>query len=54
MFILPVFGMLLSRYIFNKKHIIDEQKYNEIINELKIKRGDVSEKTTIEDAYPEL
>ena len=54
MFILPVFGMLLSRYIFNKKHIIDEQKYNEIVEELKIRRGDVSEKTTIEDAYPEL
>jgi melibiose permease len=45
MFILPVFGMLLSRYIFNKKHIIDEKKYESIVEELKIKRGGLSEKS---------
>ena len=43
MFILPVFGMLIARYIFNKKHIIDEEKYIEIIKELEIKRGDLGE-----------
>lgn len=43
MFILPLFGLLYSRYIFNKKHIINETKYEEIINELKVKRGEVSE-----------
>lgn len=34
MFILPIFGMLLSRYIFNKYHIINEEKYEEIVKEL--------------------
>jgi len=38
MFILPIFGMLLSRYIFNKYHIINEDKYEEIIKELELRR----------------
>ena len=46
MFILPVFGMLISRYIFNKKHILDENKYQEILAELKIKRGEVNGEIT--------
>ena len=47
MFVLPVFGMLLSRYIFNKKHIIDETKYEEIVMELKQKRGELNGENTI-------
>jgi Na+/melibiose symporter-like transporter len=39
MFILPIFGMLLSRYIFNKYHIINEAKYEEIIKELEVRRN---------------
>lgn len=39
MFILPIFGMLLSMYIFNKKHKIDEEYYQEIVKELEVKRG---------------
>jgi melibiose permease len=39
MFILPVFGMLIARHIFNKKHIINEEKYAEIVEELKVIRG---------------
>jgi len=54
MFILPVFGMLLSRYIFNKKHIIDEIKYESIVEELKIKRGGLSEKSKTEKDIFEL
>ena len=42
MFILPVFGLLFSRYIFNKKHIIDEHKFTEIVEELKSKRGELN------------
>ena len=38
MFILPIFGMLLSRYIFNKYHIIDEAKYLEIVKDLEVVR----------------
>ena len=49
MFILPVFGMLLSRYIFNKKHIIDEQKYESIVEELRIIRGGISEEIRVEE-----
>lgn len=40
MFILPIFGMLVARYIFNKKHIIDEAKYQDVIKELEAKRGE--------------
>ncbi len=40
MFVLPVFGMLLSKYIFNNKHIIDEEKYQAIVAELVQKRGE--------------
>ena len=40
MFILPIFGLLLGRYLFNKKHIINEEKYTEIIKELEVKRGE--------------
>lgn len=39
MFVLPVFGLFLSKYIFNTKHIIDEEKYQELVAELEIKRG---------------
>ncbi len=46
MFILPIFGLLLGRYIFNKKHIIDEEKYNEIVTELN-KRGELNGENTI-------
>jgi len=38
MFIPTIFGMLLSRYIFNKYHIINEDKYEEIIKELELRR----------------
>lgn len=38
MFILPIFGMLLSRYIFNKYHIIDEAYYQTILDDLKVVR----------------
>ena len=41
MFILPIFGLLIGRYIFNKKHIIDEEKYQEIVAELN-KRGELN------------
>jgi len=34
MFILPIFGMLLSRYIFNKYHIIDEGYYKKVLIDL--------------------
>jgi len=39
MFILPIIGMLIARYIFNKNHIIDEQYYAGIVEELNAKRG---------------
>lgn len=39
MFILPIIGMLIARHIFNKKHIINEEKYAEIVEELKVIRG---------------
>ncbi len=45
MFILPIFGLLIGQYIFNKKHIIDEKKYSEIIEELN-KRGEIRGETT--------
>lgn len=40
MFILPIFGLLLSRYIFNKKHIIDEETFEDIVAQLNEKRGE--------------
>ncbi|MBN2604289.1 MAG: MFS transporter [Bacilli bacterium] len=40
MFILPIFGLMLSRYIFNKKHIIDEPTYENIVKQLNEKRGE--------------
>ena len=43
MFILPILGMMFARYIFNKKHILNEEKYLEICEELRIKRGEASE-----------
>ena len=43
MFILPLFGLLYSRYIFNKKHILDEEKYKEVVEKLQAKRGVGSE-----------
>jgi melibiose permease len=39
MFILPLFGLLLSKYIFTKKHKIDEDYYLEIIDTLEQRRG---------------
>lgn len=45
MFILPMFGLLLSRYIFNKKHIIDEVTYEDIVQQLNQKRGESGEET---------
>lgn len=39
MFILPLFGLLIGRYIFNKKHTLDEVRYAEIVKELEMKRG---------------
>lgn len=44
MFILPIFGMVLARYIFNKKHTLTEERYNEICTELQKRRGEMSEK----------
>ncbi len=41
MFILPIIGMLIARNIFNRKHIIDEQKYQDIVKELEVKRGEL-------------
>lgn len=37
MFILPLFGLLIGQYLFNHKHIIDEQKYEDIVKDLKIR-----------------
>lgn len=42
MFILPIFGMLLSRYIFNKYHIIDEAYYANVLVELEAKKKENS------------
>ena len=39
MFILPLFGLLISKWIFTKKHIIDEDYHAQIINELELKKG---------------
>ena len=39
MFILPLFGLLLGRYIFNKKHTLDEEAYANVLKELKVVRG---------------
>ncbi|TVP96158.1 MAG: hypothetical protein EA374_02235 [Acholeplasmatales bacterium] len=35
MFVLPVIGLLLSLYIFNKKHTLDERRYADIVEILK-------------------
>lgn len=39
MFVLPLFGLLLGRHIFNKRHMLDENKYAEVLKELEAKRG---------------
>lgn len=39
MFILPLFGLLVGRYIFNKKHTLDEVRYAEVVKELEMIRG---------------
>jgi melibiose permease len=39
MFILPLFGLLIGRYLFNKKHILDEEKYAGVLEELEAIRG---------------
>lgn len=43
MFILPIFGMLLSRYIFNKYHTLNEEKYAGIVKSLEEKKAIVHE-----------
>jgi len=43
MFILPILGMLLSRYIFNKYHKLDESAYAKIVDELAVKKGHLYE-----------
>jgi melibiose permease len=43
MFILPILGMLLSRYIFNKYHKLDESAYAKIVDELNVKKGHLYE-----------
>ena len=43
MFVLPILGMLLSRYIFNKYHKIDEETYIGIVKELESIKGTVNE-----------
>ncbi len=35
MFVVPVIGLLISLFIFNKKHILNETKYAEIVKTLK-------------------
>jgi len=47
MFILPIFGLIVGQYIFNKKHILTEEKYEEILAELKVKRGESNGENTI-------
>ena len=47
MFILPIFGLIIGQYIFNKKHILTEEKYEEIMAELKVKRGEVNGENTV-------
>lgn len=42
MFVLPIFALMLSKYIFNKKHFIDEQKYANILEELAVQRSNPS------------
>lgn len=39
MFVLPIIGMLFARFIFNKYHKINEEKYAEIVKELETIRG---------------
>jgi melibiose permease len=43
MFILPLFGLLYGQFLFNKKHIIDEDKYTEIVETLKLRKESDSE-----------
>jgi len=38
MFILPIFGMLLSRFLFNKYHILNEDYYKQVVLDLEEKR----------------
>ena len=45
--ILPIFGLIIGQYIFNKKHILTEEKYEEIMAELKVKRGEVNGENTV-------
>ncbi|MFH5881169.1 MAG: glycoside-pentoside-hexuronide (GPH):cation symporter [Candidatus Izemoplasmataceae bacterium] len=42
MFVLPVIGLLISLYIFNKKHILNEATYEKIVEELR-ERGNYDE-----------
>jgi Na+/melibiose symporter-like transporter len=39
MFVLPIFGLMLSRYIFSKKHFIDEEGYTNILEKLAVQRS---------------
>ncbi|MEC9485630.1 MAG: glycoside-pentoside-hexuronide (GPH):cation symporter [Candidatus Izemoplasma sp.] len=38
MFILPLFGLLIGQFVFNKTHILDEAKYALIVKELKLRK----------------
>jgi len=42
MFIIPVIGLIISLFIFNKKHILDEKHYQSIVDALK-ERGQYAE-----------
>jgi melibiose permease len=48
MFILPLFGLLLGQYFFNKKHILNESKYDEIVTALKARKEAKNEANTVQ------
>lgn len=48
MFILPIFGLFLGRYVFNKKHTLDEEKYAQIVAELKERKEAHNEQTSVQ------
>ncbi|MEW5785880.1 MAG: glycoside-pentoside-hexuronide (GPH):cation symporter [Bacillota bacterium] len=39
MFVIPIIALLIALYIFNKYHILDENKYNAIVREIKTGKG---------------
>lgn len=48
MFILPIVGLFLGRYVFNKKHTLNENRYEEIVAELKERKEAQNEKVGIQ------